>query len=220
LQDNASGARLLVDDVAWAELAKSGWPTGMMAAPAACAAKCPPADWAVFSGDPAGLRQRYPALDGELSDAGRIAVFGTGDQRVTVSRLDVAPVDPAAPSEDSARAHAGAALAESKRVTLSADAASVLRDGRVDPRLIATVAALAALQPVKVASFPEVPGEDPAGQPRRRVLFTGDDDGAAAFYTGQRDLFRPSSVVRTGGGVLVTYPLFPPAGLLVPFSSP
>src|SRR5206468_2657066 len=129
LRDNASGARVLVDDAAWAELADAGWPTGMLVAPAA----------------------------------------------------------------------------------------SVLRGGRVDPRLIATIAALAALQPVRVAAFPEVSGEDPAGQPRRRVLLTGGEDGAAAFYAGQRDLFRPSSVARTGGGVLVTYPLFAPPGLLVPF---
>jgi hypothetical protein len=96
----------------------------------------------------------------------------------------------------------------------------VLRAGRVDPRLIATIAALAALQPVRVTAFPEVPGEESAGQPRRRVQFAGGEDGVAAFYTGQRDLFRPSSVARTRDGVLVTYPLFAPSGLLVPFSSP
>jgi hypothetical protein len=144
------------------------------------------------------------------------AVFG----QVTVSRLGLPAADPAAPSEESARTHAGAALAASARITCTPDALAVLRAGRADPRLIATIAALAALQPVGVAAFPAVPGEDPAGQPRRRVLLTGGADGAAAFYAGQRDLFRPSSVARTAGGVLVTYPLFAPPGLLVPFSSP
>jgi hypothetical protein len=220
LRDNASGARLLVDDAAWAELADAGWPTGMLAAPAACESTCPPAEWAVFTGDASSLRKRYPALDGAFGDAGTIAVFGTGEQRVTVSRLGLPPADPGAPPEDSARAHAGVALAESARITLTPDAAAVLRAGRADPRLIATIAALAALQPVRVTAFPEVPGEDPAGQPRRRVLFAGGEDGVAAFYTGQRDQFRPSSVARTRDGVLVTYPLFAPTGLLVPFSSP
>jgi hypothetical protein len=220
LRANASGAQLLVDDAAWPELAKAGWPTGMLAAPAACAVACPPAEWAVFGGDGTELRKRYPALDGAFVNAGTTAVFGTGDGRVTVSRLGLAPTDPAAPSEASARAHAGEALAASPRITLAPDAAAVLRTGRADPRLIATIAALAALQPVWVAAFPEVTGEDPAGQPRRRVLLNGGADGAAAFYTGQRDLFRPSSVTRTDGGVLVTYPLFAPTGLLVPFSSP
>ncbi|WP_328616385.1 glycosyl transferase [Amycolatopsis sp. NBC_00355] len=220
LRDNASGARLLVDDAAWAEFANAGWPTGMMAAPAACAAVCPTAEWAVFTGDATGLRQRYPALDGALTDAGTVALFGSGDQRVTVSRLDLPPADPGASTEDSARAHAGAALAASTRIALSQDAAAVLRAGRVDPRLIATIAALAALQPVRITAFPEVPGEESAGQPRRRVQFTGGEDGVAAFYTGQRDLFRPASVARTRDGVLVTYPLFAPSGLLVPFSSP
>ncbi|WP_290061069.1 glycosyl transferase, partial [Amycolatopsis solani] len=43
LRANASGARVLVDDGAWAELAKAGWPTGLLVPPAACAATCPPA---------------------------------------------------------------------------------------------------------------------------------------------------------------------------------
>jgi hypothetical protein len=220
LRANASGSRVLVDDAAWAELAQAGWPTGMLVAPAACAAACPLAEWAVFADDATDLRRRYPALEAAFDNAGATAVFGTGERRVTVSRLGLPPADPAAPSESSARAHAGEALQASARITFAPDAAAQLRAGRVDPRLIATIAALAALEPVRVAAFPEVPGEDPAGQPRRRVLLTGGEDGAAAFYTGQRDLFRPSSVARTGGGVLVTYPLFAPPGLLVPFSSP
>ncbi|MEV6443662.1 glycosyl transferase [Amycolatopsis sp. NPDC051716] len=216
LRANASGARVLVDDGAWAEFAKAGWPTGLLVPAAACAAGCPAADWAVFATGADGLRSRYPALGTALADAGVTAVFG----QVTVSRLGLPAADPAAPSEESARTHAGAALAASARITCTPDALAVLRAGRADPRLIATIAALAALQPVGVAAFPAVPGEDPAGQPRRRVLLTGGADGAAAFYAGQRDLFRPSSVARTAGGVLVTYPLFAPPGLLVPFSSP
>ncbi|VVJ25246.1 Uncharacterised protein [Amycolatopsis camponoti] len=221
LRANASGSRVLVDDAAWAELAKAGWPTGMLVPPAACAAACPPAEWAVFADDATDLRRAYPAIEAAFANSGATAVFGTDPAvKITVSRLGLPPADPAAPSEASARAHAGEALQASARITFAPDAAAVLRAGRVDPRLIATIAALAALEPVRVAAFPEVPGEDPAGQPRRRVLLTGGEDGAAAFYTGQRDLFRPSSVARTGGGVLVTYPLFAPPGLLVPFSSP
>ncbi|MBE8524510.1 glycosyl transferase [Amycolatopsis sp. H6(2020)] len=216
LRANASGARVLVDDGAWAEFAKAGWPTGLLVPAGACASGCPPADWAVFTAGADDLRSHYPALGIALADAGVTAVFG----QVTVSRLGVPAADPAAPSEESARTHAGAALAASARITCTPDALAVLRAGRADPRLIATLAALAALQPVGVAAFPEVPGEDPAGQPRRRVLLTDGEEGAAAFYAGQRDLFRPSSVARTAGGVLVTYPLFAPPGLLVPFSSP
>ncbi|MGW3965825.1 glycosyl transferase [Amycolatopsis sp. NPDC005003] len=214
LKTNASGSRLLVDDAAWAELANAGWPTGMLAPPTTCAITCPAAEWAVFTGDETGLRVRYPALDGAFADAGPTARFGSGGTRVTVWRLGLAPADPAAPPEAPARAHAGEALSSSARIALTSDAAAVLREGCADPRLIATIAALAAIQPVGIAAFPEVPGEDAAGQPRRRVLLTGHEDGTTAFYTGQRDLFRPSSVVRTAGGVLVTYPLFAPAGLL------
>ncbi len=217
LRTNASGSRLLVDDAAWAELANAGWPTGMLAAPAACAVTCPAAEWAVFGAGETGLRQRYPALDAAFAGAGTTAVFGDGDARVTVWRLGLPPADPAAPPEAPARAHAGEALTASARITLTPEAAAVLRGGGADPRLIATIAALAAVQPVRVAAFPEVAGEDAAGQPRRRVLLTGGEDGVTAFYTGQRDLFRPASVIRTADGVLVTYPLFAPPGLLVPF---
>ncbi|MFB9690106.1 glycosyl transferase [Amycolatopsis plumensis] len=214
LHGNASGSRLLVDDAAWAELADTGWPTGLLAPPASCSVACPPAEWAVFGSDEIPLRNQYPALDSAFTGAGPTAVFGSGDTGVTVWRLGLPPPDPAAPPETPARAHAGQALAASARMTLSPEAAGVLRDGCADPRLIATLAALAAVQPVDVASFPEIPGEDAAGQPRRRVLLTGGEDGTTAFYTGQRDLFRPASVVRTAGGVLVTYPLFAPPGLL------
>lgn len=214
LHANASGSRLLVDDAAWAELADSGWPTGLLAPPASCSVACPPAEWAVFGSDATSLRQHYPALDGALVGAGPTAVFGDGGTRVTVWRLGLPPPDPAAPPETSARAHAGEALAASARITLSPGAAAVLRDGCADPRLIATIAALAAIQPVDVAAFPGIPGEDAAGQPRRRVLLRSREDETAAFYAGQRDLFRPASVVRTAGGVLVTYPLFAPPGLL------
>ncbi|GHF92957.1 MULTISPECIES: glycosyl transferase [Amycolatopsis] len=214
LHGNASGSRLLVDDAAWAELAETGWPTGLLAPPASCSVACPPAEWAVFGSDEIPLRNQYPALDSAFTGAGPTAVFGSGDTRVTVWRLGLPPPDPAAPPETPARAHAGQALAASARITLSPEAAGVLRDGCADPRLIATLAALAAVQPVDVASFPEIPGEDAAGQPRRRVLLTGGEDGTTAFYTGQRELFRPASVVRTAGGVLVTYPLFAPPGLL------
>ncbi|WP_310973053.1 MULTISPECIES: glycosyl transferase [unclassified Amycolatopsis] len=214
LHANASGSRLLVDDAAWAELADSGWPTGLLAPPASCSVACPPAEWAVFGSDATSLRQHYPALDGALVGAGPTAVFGDGGTRVTVWRLGLPPPDPAAPPETSARAHAGEALAASARITLAPGAAAVLRDGCADPRLIATIAALAAIQPVDVAAFPGIPGEDAAGQPRRRVLLRSREDETAAFYAGQRDLFRPASVVRTAGGVLVTYPLFAPPGLL------
>ncbi|WP_410594687.1 glycosyl transferase [Amycolatopsis sp. lyj-23] len=215
LQANASGSRLLVDDAAWAELAGSGWPTGLLAPPAACAVTCPAAEWAVFGDDGTGLRQRLPSLEAAFTGAGATAVFGSGTARITVWRLGLPPADPAAPPEAPARAHAGEALTASARIALTAQAAEVLREGCADPRLITTIAALAAIQPVGVAAFPEVPGEDAAGQPRRRVLLTGGEAGTTAFYAGQRDLFRPASVVRTAEGVLVTYPLFAPPGLLV-----
>ncbi|MDX3195428.1 hypothetical protein PV458_44105, partial [Streptomyces sp. MN03-5084-2B] len=99
LHANASGSPLLVDDAAWAELANSGWPTGMLAAPATCSVLCPVAEWAVFGSDETALRKHYPALDDAFTGAGPTAVFGSGDTRVTIWRLGLPPPDPAAPPE-------------------------------------------------------------------------------------------------------------------------
>ncbi|MEC3980900.1 glycosyl transferase, partial [Amycolatopsis sp. H20-H5] len=193
LRDNASGSTLLVDDAAWAELAAGGWPTGALVSPTACRTACPAADWSVSTGAMTGARHRFAALDGELSEVTDIAVFGEGADRVTVARLDVQPTPP----ENATWAHAGTALASSAALTSDGGTAELLRQGKVDPRLLGTIAALLALHPVRIAAFPAVDGEDAAGQPRRRVLISGDDNGTAEFFGGQRDVFRPDAVSRT-----------------------
>ncbi|MEV6912036.1 glycosyl transferase [Amycolatopsis sp. NPDC051071] len=221
LRDNASGAVVLVDDASWTALAADGWPTGSLIPLGTCAAICPGPEWAVLTASGQHDRPRFPAASTFLSATAKVAVFGSGAGTVTVSRFGEPTGLPGAGDETGARSRAGAALASSDQVRCEGGTRDALTSGAVDPRLIATVAALATLSPVRLVDFPPAPGEAAAGQPLRRLLVSGGDEASIAeFYRGQRATFEPASVTRVPGGVLVTYPLFPPPGLLTPFSAP
>ncbi len=221
LRDNASGAVVLVDDASWTALAAGGWPTGSLVPLGTCAATCPGPEWAVLTASGQRDRPRFPAASAFLSATAKVAVFGAGPETVTVSRFGEPTGLPDTGDETGARSRAGAALASSRQVRCEGGTRDALASGAVDPRLIATAAALATLGPVRLVDFPSIPGEIAAGQPLRRLLVSGADEASIAeFYTGQRATFEPASVTRVPGGVLVTYPLFPPPGLLTPFSAP
>ncbi|EMD29892.1 ArnT family glycosyltransferase [Amycolatopsis azurea] len=217
LQDNASGAVVLVDDASWTELAADRWPTGSLIPIGSCAVTCATPEWAVLTASGQREGSRFPAAAAVLAGSTKVAVFGA----VTVSRFGEPSDFPGATEESGARSRAGAALAASERIRCEGRTRDALTAGRVDPRLIATVAALATLHPLRLVDFPAMPGEAAADQPLRRLVVSGNDEAAIAdFFTGQRATFQPASVTRVRGGVLVTYPLFPPSGLLTPFSSP
>ncbi|MFC3448259.1 glycosyl transferase [Amycolatopsis speibonae] len=217
LQDNASGALVLVDDASWTELAADGWPTGSLIPIGSCAVSCAAPDWAVLTASGQRAQTRFPAASTRLTGATKVAVFGT----VTISRFGETEDPPAETEESGARSRAGAALAASSQIQCEGRTREALNAGDVDPRLIATLAALATLHPIRLVDFPSAPSEAAADQPLRRLVVSGNDEAAIAdFYTGQRATFQPASVTRVPGGVLVTYPLFPPSGLLTPFSSP
>lgn len=218
LRDNASGAVVLVDDASWTALASAGWPTAFLLPFGSCPAGCPTPEWAVLTTSGQRDRPRFPAASAFLDGTTKVAVFGSGPDAVTVSRFGE-PADLAGPAESEARARAGAALASSTQVRCEGRTRDALNAGDVDPRLLATVTALAALQPVRLVDFPSPPSEAATGQPLRRLVVSGADDAAiAGFFTAQRATFEPASVVRVPDGVLVTYPLFPPSGLLTPYS--
>ncbi|MFD8497829.1 glycosyl transferase [Amycolatopsis sp. NPDC059657] len=215
LRDNASGSRVLTDDAGWTELAAAGWPTGSLMVASNCATDCETADWVLST--PA-LRDQVPALPG-LATVLTFAKPAARFDEVEVSRISIVDVVPAA-REQGSRARAGAMLAASPRIQLLGDA-DTLRGGRVDPRLLATIAAYVSLDPLKIVALPAIPGEDSAGQPRRKVVLTGDDPARIAqFFGGQRDIYRPAAVATADGRVTVTYSLFPPGGLLAPFDTP
>jgi hypothetical protein len=85
-----------------------------------------------------------------------IASFGSGNQRIdirAVARHGAAAYESELSADVLARKSAGAILLRSQRVTVSAAARTQLAGGRVDTRLLVTVAGLAAAHPVSILAF-------------------------------------------------------------------
>jgi hypothetical protein len=198
LLDNASGSRVLTDDAGWAELAAAGWPAASLELVSDCETGCPAADWMVTVSPRSAVLPAKP-----------VAIF----DEVQIARLTMGEL-PASPGEQLSRSRVGGMLADSSRVIAEGDTAALLRWGRVDPRLLTTLAMFAMMGQIQVGALPEVPGEDAADQPRRQAVIIGDADRGTRFFVGRRGVLRPLSVTPVPGGVLVTYPPLPPSGLL------
>jgi hypothetical protein len=128
-----------------------------------------------------------------------IASFGTGGERIDVRA--VAPDGTAAfqaklAADRQARINAGRQLLNNKNVTATPPARSALLNGRVDPRLLITLSALAHKMPLQVIDFDDTsPGASSA------VPLRGAEIGAAAaaglpamitFLNAQRTPFQPA----------------------------
>jgi hypothetical protein len=198
LLDNASGSRVLTDDAGWAELAAAGWPTASLEPVSECETSCPIAEWMVTVSPRSAVLLARP-----------VAIF----DEVQISRLTSGEL-PAPRGEQLSRSRVGSVLADSSRVIAEGDTAGLLRWGRVDPRLLTTLAEFAMIGQIRVSALPAVPGEDAADQPRRQAVIVGDADRSTRFFLTQRGVLRPLSVAPVPGGVLVTYPPLPPSGLL------
>ena len=142
-------------------------------------------EWVVST---ASLRANMPP-NGVLTDAVAhsqpAATFGSGGTRVDVLRVDNGaptskPPSPAAPAF-------GGQLAAGLAGATDPDVLAVLQSRTVDQRVIATLAVIAATQPVRVEDISTVEGEDDAGTPRRHFTLT-----------------RPARPAARGGGILRT----------------
>jgi hypothetical protein len=103
-----------------------------------------------------------------------IASFGSGATRIDIRAIapdGAAAFQSAVAADASARIVAGNQLLRNKRLAVSAGARSALTSGEVDPRLLVTLAALAAQQRVSVASFGD-PSPDAPGVPLRSADLT------------------------------------------------
>lgn len=125
---------------------------------------------------------------GGASGGAPVARFGDGDTALVVSRAGSATPTAA---DVAAQAAAGSQLAGNPAVDVSPAAEADLRAGRVDPRVLAMLAGLAGVGPVRVESFPTAPAEDPA-LPLHRVELTGLDAAAAGFVRAQQAPFAAS----------------------------
>jgi hypothetical protein len=149
------------------------------------------------------------------SGAGRIDVLATAPDGAAAYQLSLS-------ADMRARETAGQQLAVNRHVIVSSAARVALEDGEVDPRLLLTVAELAAGKPVRILAFddpspgasPVVPlrGAEitlPAGEPGRSLR------SALAFFDAQRPPFVPLRASIEGNSVLlVEYAAPSPLGLL------
>lgn len=144
-----------------------------------------------------------------------LASFGSGKQRIDVRVI--APAGPAAyltalTGDLQARRLAGRQLLASPRIGVSAPAGRQLTSGRVDPRLIVTIADLGSLEPVYIVAFGRpAPGASP-GVPLRSadLAETGQTPRLRAYYAqtfmsflrGPAAPFRPDHIqsVQLSGG--------------------
>ncbi|HLX48030.1 MAG TPA: hypothetical protein VKS82_06840 [Streptosporangiaceae bacterium] len=157
-----------------------------------------------------------------------LASFGAGSARTEIRA--VAPDGPAAylsqfRADAAARQAFGAELRLNPAVQASPLARQQLSGGQVDARLIATIAAMAALHPVRLVSFGDAsPGASP-GIPLRSAVLYGTDgtdatlDSLRAMLLAQHPLYRPASVqivrLPAGGSALrIVFAAPSPLGLL------
>ena len=187
--------------------------------PAACASGCP-GDWLIST---AVLRTEAAGsgpLAAALANSTLTAVFGSGENRIEIRHPGTAPAAQLV-SEVTARRTVGRALTEVPRVTEDPGVKALMIGGRVDPRVLAMIATLAERGPVHVLGLAAVPGEDPAGQPRRQLLLAAPPGGAgglAAFFAAQANPYRPDSATPAPGGLRVVYPPLSPPHLLDAFA--
>jgi hypothetical protein len=143
-----------------------------------------------------------------------LARFAAADGS-TLSIVDPAPGQPTGGELDRRRSLAAAVLANPV-AGVTGPAADVLRDGRIDARLLGVLAALVSRMDVHVADLPPAPAEPADAPPARWLLVDrarGErlapgapaTDEVVAFLEAQRPPFAPDTVEVTDEGLLVGF---------------
>jgi hypothetical protein len=157
-----------------------------------------------------------------------IASFGSGGFRVEIRAVvpgGTAAYQSALRADLSARESAGVQLLRNPRIRFSALDASQLREGEVDPRLLATLAALSTQFALRVTAFSDSSPGAPLLYREVTVASGGDGNGAArlaaalAMVNAQESPYLPahSAIVRPGAGqaaLLIEFAAPSPIGLL------
>ncbi|WP_157682665.1 ArnT family glycosyltransferase [Nocardioides scoriae] len=229
------GDRLLVDDASWVDLVEAGFPRQDVvwyykADTDSDVSALAPGGWTDYDYVlvTQALRRSIdtaPTVQDALDNSTRTAIFGSGENQVEVYRVDDRgrqAIDEAVQRDQQARTAAGQALLENPRLRLSDQAASQLRDGEVDARLVSLLAQVSSETTIEVADFPAVFGED--GQvPRRTLTVTSVDgepvdsaagDDLVASIRGQVGSFAPQEAARDDGELIVRYAGADPTDLL------
>ena len=209
--------RLIVDDALWLDLVRDGrdrrnvvW--GYKVDTDKQVQGWAPHGWTDYEWvvSTASLRANMPP-NGVLADAVAhsqpAAIFDSGGSRVEVLRVDNGeptskPPSPATPAF-------GGQLAARLAGATDPDVLAELQSRTVDQRVLATLAVIAATQPVRVEDISTTEGEDGTGTPRRDITLTGPRQrlqGVAAFFERQVGAFAVQSVDLTATGLSVRFP--------------
>jgi hypothetical protein len=210
--------RLIVDDAMWVDLVRQGrdrrnviWSYKVDTDEQV--QNWAPHGWADYEWvvSTASMRANMPeegVLTEAMSHARPAATFGSGGKRVDVLRVDTGsptakPGPPAAPAY-------GTQVATRLDPASDPDALAALQSRTVDQRVLATLAVLAATQPVVLEDISAVGAEEVAGTPRREFTLGGPPaqlQGFAAFFERQVRPFAVESVETTERGLTVRFPV-------------
>jgi tetratricopeptide (TPR) repeat protein len=171
----------------------------------------------------AALRAEYGLRLADVYAPEVLAAFGGGSAAIQVRAVapDGAPAFTAAMHSDlEARREFGASLLLNRHLLVSARAKAQLADGEVDSRLLATLATIADIEPLRIIAFGDAgPGAGGAVPLRSVVIAPTGGVGSAwassvlTFLDAQQTPFRPASA---GWDVLPGYPY----ALRIQYSSP
>ena len=172
------------------------------------------------------LRSQFGARLASVYAPVVIASFGSGPARIDIRAVaadGTAAYDAAAAADRSARIAAGQQLIGNHRIAVTAAAQAVLRAGRVDPRLLAMLAALAAQQPLRILAFGDPSPGSSAAIPLRSVELAPATAGTHAaarlramlsFLQAQQQPFLPTTTALVHQSALsVEYAAPSPLGL-------
>jgi hypothetical protein len=127
------------------------------------------------------------------------------------------PVGAQLVAEAQARAAVGQALNRSGRIEADGPVRNLFTAGRVDPRILSTLAVLIQRGPVQVRDLPAMDSGGATDQPRRQLLLDVpaiEVESVLGFFMAQEGPYRPAVVTATPTGVQVVYPPNAPPELL------
>ncbi|GAB3574734.1 hypothetical protein GCM10027406_05180 [Leifsonia lichenia] len=220
-------SRLIVDDSMWVDLVRHGfardnvtWYYKVDTDPAVQALSpngWRDSDYVVTTDSMRTFSGTFPQVDAAIANSVTVATFGTGTQKVDIRRIDPDGIA-AAKTTDSGNAKAakatGVEVAENPRLTAAVAERTLLRDGRVDPRVNVMLGQLLAGQRVSVAAFPLPAGETAPAS--RRVLISAVDGAStlgrtaaatavARAVSSASGMYKPADVRFTERGLLVEF---------------
>ncbi len=236
ITDNISkDSRLIVDDAMWVDLVTDGfardnviWFYKLDTDPAVQAQS--PNGWAdsdfIVTTDSMVTSPNAASAGSAIENSVVVASFGEGDQRVDVRRILPEGMDAAQTELDAAaqlRLVSGSELIENSGLDIDAADSDRLGAGQVDERIVISLAQLLGEGDVKVEGFPIVPGEEDLSF--RQVVIgsvAGQDlvdggrqtDAARELVQQLEGRFGPESVEATADGLVLTFSVVAPDGLV------